>query len=88
MIVELFTKNMALAGEVNIQTAAVPRVGEAIILESAVGHLDKGAELLVFEVVHALRGNTLTAIVRCQQGDVATWRRLTLQEQGWLNLPD
>lgn len=84
MIIDFYTKNMALAGSIDA-SGQPPRAGETIVLEQLIGTLDTGTELLVHEVIYTLKRGQLIARVSCHvTGDITTARTLILQEHGWL----
>ena len=88
MIIEIETKNGALAQTVETTAEHVPRVGEEIHLAQDGGYLQGCTRLMVIEVTYRLADNVLTAFIRCRptpgQGDnIESARRLLLEELGW-----
>lgn len=84
---EVYGKNFALAHEAQLQTSAVPRVGEYVALPAAVqAWVQNMTHALVHEVEWLLDGAALVPVVRCHATDHTTSsnRLLRLEEQGWL----
>jgi len=84
MIVELYSKGIALVDTVELPGGAVPRVGETVTLGREVGHLPRDTELLVHEVTHVLKDGSIHPLVRCHAASGPDARRVTLEEHGWL----
>lgn len=88
MIIQIETKNGAIASTIESQSAYVPRVGEEVNLAQDGGYLQGATRLMVIEVSYTLQSDQLTPFVRCRptpdsEQNVALSRRLLLEELGW-----
>ena len=86
MPIELFSKNLAHIGSVEIPAGSpTPRVGEFIVSPAHAGDAGQLNTFLVVEVSYHLGPQGLTPEVRAMaQGDDASNRLHRLQECGWL----
>jgi hypothetical protein len=88
MIIDIYSKNWALAGTIEISNAIVPRVGETIILDQDVGYTQGVNDLLVHDVSYVLKDNTLIPQIKCHVFSNPENRQRLLEENGWLPSSD
>jgi hypothetical protein len=80
--IKVFSKNMALIKNVELETDAVPRIGEAIWLEF--DGMDSDVSYLIHDVFYYVSEQRLSPVVCCHEATPNAHRKLVLEENGWL----
>ncbi len=79
---EIFSKNMALRKKTEVETDAIPRIGETLWME--MNDMDDDVSYLVHDVIYYVGEHNLTPVVRCHEATPTAHRKIVLEEHGWL----
>lgn len=82
MIINIYTKNMALKKEIEIETNIVPRVGETLFFET--GDFVGDQSHIVHDVTYFVNDHKMNALVSCHEATPSAHRKMILEEHGWL----
>ena len=82
MIINIYTKNMALKKELEIETNIVPRVGEILFFKT--GDFVGDQSHIVHDVTYFVNDQKIESVVSCHEADPRVHRKLILEEHGWI----